>query len=457
METKRELIEVVKLKPWDLNPRGGDLRGIEEFAAQIEADGGIQEDLHIWLDNGVPTIMQGHRRHAAAVRLGVPAVWCKVLPFVDSRDAFKHLLTLQQGVDPFDSRELAVAARKGIDLGIPREELVGVLHRSEETVQLYLDLHTLPHCAQEAVWKGRLALETAGLLRKVDGVEAQREAVQMVLHDAVTKEPMSTAQARHFIEETYLKPARWRKAWLAGLPKLKKKHPVADGFQFVEWEQRGQFVAGEVGYCLQGYRMADEHIEAALLMNPKEPQTWGGLAQVHQAAIYVVAAPNHKEGYVLVVDQAMVRDAESTRPEGERVLRLKESRKAPAPMSAEAADALGVETMNAADADDAPEPIEPADDESEMVASAQVRELVRELAENPAAAMRTELWEPLVRQAFDLAAVHVPQGLHAELLGVMAGDKAPRHALRWCLTALFAAQACTDDEDGAAQQVLERL
>lgn len=82
---------------------------------------------------------------------------------------------------------------------------------------------------------------------------------------------------------------------------------------------------------------------------------------------------------------------------------------------------------------------------------------MRELSENPAAAMRTELWEPLVRQAFDLAAVHVPATLHAELMGVMTHDKAPRHALRWCLTALFAAQACTDDEDGAAQQVLERL
>ena len=177
IEPKRELMGIEMLEPWERNPRGKDLRGIPEFAVQVKEEGGVKEDLHVFPLNGRLMIMQGHRRHAVALRLGIPALWCKVYD-LDEREAFLMLLTLQNGVDPFDARELALAARTAVSLDIDRSLLIGAMHRSEETVELYLDLGKLPHRAQEMVYKGRMGLKTAGhLLRQLLARQSPQTAI----------------------------------------------------------------------------------------------------------------------------------------------------------------------------------------------------------------------------------------------------------------------------------------
>ena len=110
IEPTRELIPLKLIEPWARNPRGGELREMESFTEQLRTEG-IREDVHVFRDaQGVLRLMQGHRRREAASRLGMEALWAKVWPF-DENEAFLHLITMQQGADPFDARELAMASR----------------------------------------------------------------------------------------------------------------------------------------------------------------------------------------------------------------------------------------------------------------------------------------------------------------------------------------------------------
>ncbi len=321
---RREFLPLASLADWGINPRGGELRGVEEFAERLGVEG-IREDLHVFPLNGVMTIMQGHRRKAAGLRAGIEAAWCKVYDFADEREAFMHLLSLQNGSDPFDSRELARAAQEGLKMGIAREDLVHVFHRSEETVQLYLDLGTLPVRAQEAVWQSRMALGTAGMLRRVEKGQ-QEKAVQGILGGVIAGEPMSEAQARNYIEEQFLKPARWAKEWEALEMKLKRgKCKVVDGFQYVAFADRGEYCSRDSGMTLPGYVPADECIQDEELVNPREPMRWGELARRHEAPVWVVAAPHHANKYATVVHVKMLREAEEMMGEG-RVLKGKEKK-----------------------------------------------------------------------------------------------------------------------------------
>jgi hypothetical protein len=65
---------LMSLTPWEMNPRGGELRGIPEFTEVLKREG-IREDLHVFDRNGVRTIMQGHRRFAAGYMAGISEVW----------------------------------------------------------------------------------------------------------------------------------------------------------------------------------------------------------------------------------------------------------------------------------------------------------------------------------------------------------------------------------------------
>ena len=124
---------LMSLTPWDMNPRGGELRGIPEFAAVLQKEG-IREDLHVFDRNGVRTIMQGHRRHAAGLLAGIAEVWVKDYGRLDDAEAMEILISLQNGNDPFDARELAMAARTLVRLGRTSAEVAQVFHRSAEMV-----------------------------------------------------------------------------------------------------------------------------------------------------------------------------------------------------------------------------------------------------------------------------------------------------------------------------------
>lgn len=455
IEPTRELIPVNLIEPWARNPRGGELREMEAFTEQLRMEG-IREDVHVFRDaQGVLRLMQGHRRREAASRLGMEALWAKVWPF-DESEAFLHLITMQQGADPFDARELALACRTAMALGIEKERLIGVMHRSDETVQLYLDLGTLPHRVQEAVYRGKLALGTAGLMRQLSK-EQMELAMDGVLNNPITQEPMTEGQARVYIENQFLKPERWRKKWAVESIRLKRKL-VADGMDaglidVVAWQDREQFVMSEA-LPQSAYALCEEHIEDGLLLKPGEPMTWGALALSLGVPWHLVPAMARKEEHVLIVKMSAVKDADST--SAEKVLRGRgeKGRSAATPRNdetrmaneeGEESESLDAEDLKseAMDGDD-------LDDQAAVSAFDEVRwrKIHGALMLKPEAAMQNALWEALMGTQWEALAEILPSESYASLMGELNRDGVKRKGLRWCLLACVALALCAEDEEG---------
>lgn len=454
-EPTRELIPLKLIEPWARNPRGGELREMESFTEQLRMEG-IREDVHVFRDaQGVLRLMQGHRRREAASRLGLEALWAKVWAF-DEADAFRHLMTLQNGGDPFDARELAAASRTALAVGISAEELPGIFHRSPETVQLYLDLGTLPHRVQEAVYRGKLALATAGLMRQLSK-EQMELAMDGVLNNPITQEPMTEGQARVYIENQFLKPERWRKKWAVESIKLKRKL-VADGMDaglidVVEWKDREQFVMSEA-LPQSAYALCEEHIEDGLMVKPGEPMTWGALALSLGVPWHLAPAMARKEEHVLIVKMSAVKDADST--SAERVLRGR-------------GDKGKVERKGAADdlnggtekgemgqnggMDEYDEGSEVGESHGLTVSESAFdevrwRKIHGALMLKPEAAMQNALWEALMGTQWEALAEILPGESYASLMGELNRDGVKRKGLRWCLLACVALALCAEDEEG---------
>lgn len=454
-EPTRELIPLKLIEPWARNPRGGELREMESFTEQLRMEG-IREDVHVFRDaQGVLRLMQGHRRREAAGRLGMEALWAKVWPF-DESEAFLHLITMQQGADPFDARELALACRTAMAMGIEKERLIGVMHRSDETVQLYLDLGTLPHRVQEAVYRGKLALGTAGLMRQLSK-EQMELAMDGVLNNPITQEPMTEGQARVYIENQFLKPERWRKKWAVESIKMKRKL-VADGMDaglidVVEWKDREQFVMSEA-LPQSAYALCEEHIEDGLLVKPGEPMTWGALALSLGVPWHLAPAMARKEEHVLIVKMSAVKDADST--SAERVLRGR-GEKGKVERKGAAEDLNGGtekgEMGQNGGMDEYDEGSEVGESHGLPVSESAFdevrwRKVHGALMLKPEAAMQNALWEALMGTQWEALAEILPSESYASIMGELNRDGVKRKGLRWCLLACVALALCSEDEEG---------
>lgn len=462
LEPKREFIELRMMEPWARNPRGGELRGMEEFTEQMRIET-IRDDLHVFaMATGRLTIMQGHRRYEAARRLGMEGLWCKVWPF-DEADAFRHLMTMQNGGDPFDARELAAAAREAISVGISAEELPGIFHRSAETVQLYLDLGTMSHRVQEAVHKDRLKLDTVSLLRQLDKEQIEL-ALEGVLYNPLTKEPMSVAQARVYIENAFLKPKKQAKEWAVVSLKVKRKL-VADGLDaglldVVAWEDRENFVT-EGALPQTAFARCEEHIEDKLLVNPGNPMTWGELARSHGVPWHLCPAPVIEGRHLLLVKRSAVMDADDVAPEGGWTVKGKAWKAAASETGRRGdsekgndGDGLKPELPTPTPEDDLSDGNDLNDgDGDEVVAfdEARWRAIAARLMARPEGAMQNGLWESLMRTQWEALAEIVPTEAYAMMMGEMGRDEVKRRGLRWCLLACVALAISAADEEALAE------
>ena len=385
----------------------------------------------------------------------------KVWPF-DEGAAFLHLLTMQNGSDPFDARELAAASREAMAMGISKEALVGAMHRSEETVQLYLDLGTMSHRVQDAVHKGKLSLGTAGLMRQLEKEQIEL-ALEGVLYNPLTKEPMSEAQARVYIENAFLKPKKQAKEWAVVSIKLKRKL-VADGLDVglldvVAWEDRENFVT-EGALPMTALARCEEHIEDKLLVNPAVPMTWGELARSHGVPWHLCPAPVIETRHLLLVKRSAVMDADDVAPEGGWTVKGKAWRAAqagnpaptptptPAPAAAPAAsEGGGVGGGGEGGGDE----VEAEADEVAAFDEARWRAIAARLMARPEAAMQNGVWESLMKTQWEALAGILPESSYAMMMGEMNRDEVKRKGLRWCLLACVAMAISAADEEALAE------
>lgn len=293
-----------RVQEWHLNPRQGSYENVDELKDSIQRHG-LQDAIHVWERPEADLILKGHRRVAAMRALGWQECAQVVHHFADSCEAYRYLLEDHGHTSPLNNEEKITAVQNGVKLGLNVTDLAPSLGISEDRVQMLFDLgEALPPSGREALARGTLSLHVAELVLQVQTVAERKEAVQLVLHDTVNNEPLAFKAAKRLIEMKFILPRKWLEAWVKKSAALKKKHRVSDGFIYVDFNQRMEYVLGDSGQPQPEFELADNPM-------PKDPQSrlWGEVAKELEVPIYITPAPLHCEGYVMLVQKRMIRDA----------------------------------------------------------------------------------------------------------------------------------------------------
>jgi ParB/RepB/Spo0J family partition protein len=300
-----EMRSLSRVKEWSLNPRQGTYENLDELQDSLQRHG-LQDAIHVWERTDGDYLLKGHRRFAAMQALGWTECQQVVHHFDDEATAYKYLLEDHGHTVPLNPEEKVRAVENGVKIiGLTVEELTPSMGMSQERVQLLFDLgEMLPQTGREALARGTLSLHVAELVLQVPDAADRKEAVQLVLHDAVTNEPLGFKAAKNLIEYTFVRPRKWLENWIKKQGTLKKKFRVSDGYQIVEFEQRMEYVLGEQGQPQPEYELAD-------IPMPKDSlgRLWEEVAKELQVPIFVCPAPLHVDGHVLLVNKRMIRDA----------------------------------------------------------------------------------------------------------------------------------------------------
>ena len=454
---------------WEQNPRRGEYRNIEAFAEQIARDGGLKDDLHVFMLNGVVTAINGHRRKRAAPLAGIEMAWVRNYGAISERQAFELLMTLNNGQDPFDSRELAIAAQTGVHhMGMTAAEVARIFHRNEETVQLYLDLDTLPMRVKEAAYNKKLTLEIAEMFLKLPTAAMQEKALAEVLCSGPLKAPMSTKQAEIYLDENYLKPVRRAVEWERLKKKLLKTYTLVDNYCYVEYDQRDDFVMTEARE-LEEYGRASSNVPSELLVDPGEPLKWGFLAETYGVPVFVCPALALLEKYLLLVAIKAVKDSDAmaetpllrgragkakkpkvvaAEPEGVPQGTQEGEGKGESDYNPDLAEKMKADSLAGQVIDPAPFPM------------ARIDRVWAVLIENPTKVMGDSLWKEFELVILELLARRLPHPVFEVLAQKIEQDTAKtRRGMRVCLVGLLAlsVQSRGGDFEGALLVIEDAL
>ena len=436
--------------PWAMNPRGNDKTALPEMMESLKR--GQQDAIHVWERPEGDWLLKGHRRVAAMRELGWAECLQVVHDFKDEAEAYLYLLQDIGHTVPLNAEEKIVAMEHGVSLGMTLQELAPAMAVSEERAQLWFDLgQALPVAARTALSDGRLTTHVAELLLKVETDAERREATQQLLCDNVTGEPMGFSQAQTYIQSKFVLPTKWQREWLETMAKLKrKKLPVVEGFQYVDWHERANYVQGDTGQPYPEYEFGDGY-------DTKEGKLWMETAKGYGVPVYVVPAPRHADGYVLLVSTKMLRDARlSALPAATGAVTggTDQADSAEAPMALSADEGWGDDqTMGQSD----PETMRGTEEHDRAQAMLKRRQRVflgaiyESLVETPTKVMTSGPWEPLLPLLVSVVAgtevVHHWLGIDSDeqLQAWLEKDKRQRSPLRLALMLLLCADAERSD------------
>ena len=449
-----EVRSIERLQAWGLNPREDDEARVDELGLSLQEEGQL-DDVHVMETVGAEVILRGHRRVKAMRKIGWTECRQVAHKFSDLRDAFRFAITDFGQTVPLTGHEKLIMVTNAEGLGLDGEDLARTLGVARETVTKYHELALgLPQNARMALASDKLSMNTAELLLEVP-TESRRDAAQMILKDLETGEPMAHGQARAYIQAHYVLPARWEKEWLVLELKLKKKFKVAEGYHYVPWAERLSYVMGDSGQPEPGWEFA-----TSFMPREKHGRTWGEVAFAHEVPIYVVPAPWHREGYVVLVQGKMLRDAmsvgarEEAREEGEGV----EGEECSVP-SAECS--VADEDEGAVDDGGAAEEVVGVGDGVGDWLRVWLGAIYEALMRNPTEVMTKEPWLPLRKYLawlttdVDEGALEAWQGIASEegALAWMEGDTRQRSSLRTTLMLLLCAAHDASGADGVIREV----
>ena len=146
-------IEVTKLLQHPDNPRK-NIGDVTELAESIKARGILQNLTVVPAENGMYTVIIGHRRLAAAKQAGLTEVPCAVVD-MDYKTQLSTILLENMQRSDLTVYEQAQGMQMMFDLGVPVAEIVEKTGFAETTVRKRLKIATLPtEQMQRAVERG---------------------------------------------------------------------------------------------------------------------------------------------------------------------------------------------------------------------------------------------------------------------------------------------------------------
>lgn len=171
-------IEVTKLLQHPDNPRKS-IGDVTELAESIKARGILQNLTVVPAENGMYTVIIGHRRLAAAKQAGLTEVPCAVVD-MDYKTQLSTMLLENMQRSDLTVYEQAQGMQMMFDLGVPVAEIVEKTGFAETTVRKRLKIATLPtEQMQQAVERGG-TLENYVQIADIKDEKERRELLKVV-------------------------------------------------------------------------------------------------------------------------------------------------------------------------------------------------------------------------------------------------------------------------------------
>lgn len=171
-------IEVTKLLQHPDNPRK-NIGDVTELAESIKARGILQNLTVVPADNGLYTVIIGHRRLAAAKQAGLTEVPCAVVD-MDYKTQLSTMLLENMQRSDLTVYEQAQGMQMMFNLGVPVAEIVEKTGFAETTVRKRLKIATLPtEQMQQAVERGG-KLEDYVQIADIKNEKERRELLKVV-------------------------------------------------------------------------------------------------------------------------------------------------------------------------------------------------------------------------------------------------------------------------------------
>lgn len=171
-------IEVTKLLQHPDNPRKS-IGDVTELTESIKARGILQNLTVVPAENGMYTVIIGHRRLAAAKQAGLTEVPCAVVD-MDYKTQLSTMLLENMQRSDLTVYEQAQGMQMMFDLGVPVAEIVEKTGFAETTVRKRLKIATLPtEQMQQAVERGG-KLEDYVQIADIKNEKERRELLKVV-------------------------------------------------------------------------------------------------------------------------------------------------------------------------------------------------------------------------------------------------------------------------------------
>lgn len=299
-------IRIARLRPSDSNPRKA-FRDVDQFELMDSIRSvGVLSYLLVRPIGDDFEIVAGERRFRAAKSLGLESLPCRVRDLTDEAVGKIQLIENIQRSNLSATEELA-GVRELEELGVRGEELAKSLGKTNDWLQLRLDLGKLPGGAQEAVGAGRVSLASVPDLLQVDSSECE-QFVQEVLE---IEEPVPVLTLRAMIDERYRVPRESKSRWNDFVEDYKSKAGKnVEGLSDPEsWSQYVRPYGEGVGK----WKLATEKIGGLAARQEEARLTWGDLAEVHGVPVVLVPVGGVRGGEISpaeLVDRSVIESAE---------------------------------------------------------------------------------------------------------------------------------------------------